>query len=205
MSSMNAVDDTFAEPVSDSCHVPHRMPIPVNSTDLPGNELIVLLYAELRDLAESRLARESPGQTLQATALVHEVFLKIGTADHRSLWRSRAQFFAAAAEAMRRILIDRARQKQTQKQGGDWKRIEFCEAAFASCGERPEQMLLLEEALIQLQAADETAGRLAGLILFSGLDTVEASVLLGLSRTEGYRQWAFARAFLLSQMSDVHG
>ena len=177
----------------------------VNSSDLPNDELFVLLYAELRELAESRLSRESPGHTLQATALVHEVFLRIGSGNNRPAWHSKAQFFVAAAEAMRRILIDRARMKQTQKHGGGWRRIEFSEAAFACCGEQPEQMLMLEEALTQLQAADESAGKLASMILFSGLDTGEVASLLGLSRSEGYRQWAFARAFLKSRISDNHG
>jgi RNA polymerase sigma factor (TIGR02999 family) len=157
-------------------------------------ELLPLVYDELRALAAARLAAEAPGQTLQATALVHEVFLRlIGQDDAR--WESRSHFFAAAAEAMRRILVESARSRRRLKRGGRRVRIELLDMAD-SLADDPDLLLSLDELLSRLAEEDDTAARLAHLHLFGGLSVGEAGQVLGLSRPVAYRNWKYARAWL---------
>lgn len=156
------------------------------------------LYTELRRLAAQRLAHERPGQTLQATALVHEAWLRLdNTGNHR--WNGRAHFFAAAAEAMRRILVDNARRKQRLKHGGDCERVEM--EADELCAPIPDDDLLaLDEALNQLAELDASAAELVKLRFFAGLTQADAAEQLGISRSTADRTWQFARAWLFSRI-----
>jgi RNA polymerase sigma factor (TIGR02999 family) len=157
-------------------------------------ELLPLVYDELRALAAARLAAEAPGQTLQATALVHEAYLRlIGPQDAR--WESRGHFFAAAAEAMRRILVDAARSRGRLKRGGRRVRLELIDQAD-SLAEDADLLLSLDELLTHLAAEDDTAARLCQLHLFGGLSVEQAGQALGLSRPVAYRNWKYARAWL---------
>ncbi|MEZ6122566.1 MAG: ECF-type sigma factor [Planctomycetaceae bacterium] len=173
---------------------------PPDERNLDGDDLVVMLYGELRRLARHRIAHEPPGQTLQATALVHEVWMRISGDEKRVAWHSQGHFFAAAAEAMRRILIDRARRRQAQRHGGQWTRIDLTEQHFQICIHSPGQMLLLDEALERLQSQDDVAAQLSKLLIFAGLPVARAADELGISRSEAYRQWIFAKAFLLSEL-----
>ena len=157
-------------------------------------ELLPLVYDELRALAAARMAAEAPGQTLHATALVHEAYLRlIGSEDAR--WESRGHFFAAAAQAMRRILVESARSRRRLKRGGRRVRVELLDVAD-SLAEDPDLLLSLDELLSRLTEEDDTAARLAHLHLFGGLSVEEAGAVLGLSRTVAYRNWKYARAWL---------
>jgi RNA polymerase sigma factor (TIGR02999 family) len=157
-------------------------------------ELLPLVYDELRALAAARLAAEAPGQTLQATALVHEAYLRlIGPEDAR--WESRGHFFAAAAEAMRRILVESARSRRRLKRGGRRIRVELLDVAD-SLAEDPDLLLSLDELLSRLAEEDDAAACLAHLHLFGGLSVEEAGEVLGLSRPVAYRNWKYARAWL---------
>ena len=157
-------------------------------------ELLPLVYDELRVLAAARLAAEAAGQTLQATALVHEAYLRlIGPDDAR--WESRGHFFAAAAQAMRRILVESARSRRRLKRGGRRLRVELLDVAD-SLAEDPDLLLSLDELLSRLAEEDDTAARLAHLHLFGGLSVEEAGKVLGLSRPVAYRNWKYARAWL---------
>ncbi|MCO6047066.1 ECF-type sigma factor [Aeoliella sp. ICT_H6.2] len=160
-----------------------------------AEKLLPLVYDELRQLAAVRLAHENPGQTLQATALVHEAYLRLVDSGGHSDWKSRGQFFKSAAEAMRRILIDSARHKKSQKRGGEMQRVEFVDAAI-SLARSPEDLLALDEAITQLLETDAAAGEMAKLRLFAGLNIDEAAESLGISRRTAYRNWNYARAFL---------
>jgi RNA polymerase sigma factor (TIGR02999 family) len=166
-----------------------------------AEELLPLVYEELRKLAAQRLAHEKPGQTLQATALVHEAYVRlIGT--HRAQhWNSRGHFFVAAAESMRRILIDLARRKQRLKHGGERQRVELDEMACLT-GERASELLALHAALEQLEAEEPEKARLVKLRYFAGLSHAEAAQALGISRATADRHWAYARVFLRCQMDD---
>jgi RNA polymerase sigma factor (TIGR02999 family) len=163
-----------------------------------SGELLPLLYAELRKLAAHRLARERPGQTLQATALVHEVWLRLeNSPKHR--WNSRAHFFAAAAEAMRRILVDIARRKQRLKHGGALQRVEI--ATWGLAAPMPdEQLVELDEALNELAALDPPAAQLVKLRFFCGLTQADAADQLDMSRSTADRTWQFAKAWLFSRI-----
>ena len=164
-----------------------------------AEQLLPLVYDELRRLAAHRLAQEKPGQTLQATALVHEAYLSlVGPADERR-WRDRGHFFAAAAEAMRHILVDNARRKRRAKHGGDRRRVSLDEAAPALPAEA-EDLLALDEALTRLAAEDAEAAAVVQLRYFAGLSIEEAAESLGMSRATAYRQWTYARAWLLEEM-----
>jgi len=167
---------------------------------IPGTteELLPLVYAELRKLAESRMSREEPGQTLQPTALVHEAFLRLG-AD--TSWKGKAHFFGAAAQAMRRILIEKARQKARVRHGGHLRRVdvEMLDVAWET---EPERLLLLDEVLSRLEAADPEAARLVSLRFFAGVPNAEAARLMGLSESTAKRTWAYARAFLHRAMTE---
>jgi RNA polymerase sigma factor (TIGR02999 family) len=158
-------------------------------------QLLPLVYDELRKLATQRLAQEKPGQTLQATALVHEAYLRLVDTQHAQDWNGRGHFFAAAAEAMRRILVDEARRKLADKRGGRRKRVALNgdEAAYAP----PNADLLdIDEALTRLACEDSRAAQLIELRYFGGLSLEEAAEVVGLSRSGAYGHWAYARARL---------
>ena len=163
-------------------------------------ELLPLVYDELRKLAAVRMAAEAPDQTLQPTALVHEAYLRlVGPADELR-WDSRGHFFAAAAEAMRRILVDTARRKRTAKHGGDRQRVELPDVP-AEPEVADEQLLALDAALTRLAAEDPVAARVVELRHFAGLSIEDAADTLGLSRATAYRQWTYARAWLKDAVS----
>jgi RNA polymerase sigma factor (TIGR02999 family) len=156
-------------------------------------ELLALVYEELRRLASQKMARESPGQTLQATALVHEAWLRLG--DARQPWRNRAHFFAAAAEAMRRILVDNARRKKAARHGGGAERISL-DGLDLAANMDDEQLLAVHDALEQLAAHDPLKAELVKLRFFAGLTLEEAARVLEISEATAKRQWAYSRAWL---------
>jgi RNA polymerase sigma factor (TIGR02999 family) len=167
---------------------------------LAAADLLPLVYDELRKLAAVRLAAESPDQTLQPTALVHEAYLRlVGPAD-ASRWENRGHFFAAAAEAMRRILVDSARRKRTHKHGGDRRRVELPDVP-AEPDVADERLLALDTALTRLAAEDPVAARVVELRHFAGLSIEDAAITLGLSRATAYRHWTYARAWLRDAVS----
>jgi RNA polymerase sigma factor (TIGR02999 family) len=161
-------------------------------------QLLPLVYAELRKLAAQKLAQEKPGQTLEATALVHEAYLRLVDVEKVQHWNSRGHFFAAAAEAMRRILVESARRKKAQQRGGAWKRIELAEAELASPS-TAERLLLLDDALHRLSQEDPAAAEVAKLRIFAGLPVEEAARVLGISRATAFRHWTYGRAWLQAQ------
>ena len=166
------------------------------------DELLPLLYDELRLLAAQRLSQEAPGQTLQATALVHEVFLRLTGGDNQS-WKSRGQFFGAAAEAMRRILIDNARRKKSLKRGGNWERVGFDDGLVVSdCGMPVEDLLSLDEALVRLEDVDPKVAQLVKLRFFAGLTGKQAGEAIGVSHNTADAYWAYARAWLRTAIGD---
>ena len=169
-----------------------------------AEELLPLVYQELRRLAKVRLSAEQPGQTLQATDLVHEAYHRLVDADggDNVKWNSTGHFFAAAAEAMRRILIDRARAKAAQKRGGDLQRVEFEELEHPAA-KRPERFLLLDEALTKLEAQDPQKAQLVKLRFFAGLTNKQAAAALDISAATADRAWAFARAWLKTEMDST--
>jgi RNA polymerase sigma factor (TIGR02999 family) len=158
-------------------------------------QLLPLVYAELRRLAAARLAHEKPGQTLEATALVHEAYLRLVDVPEAQQWNSRGHFFAAAAEAMRRILVERARRKGRVRHGGGLPRADLLDAEVAAPTD-DEQVLLLDEALTRLAAARPQAAELVKLRFFAGLTLEEIAPILGLSPRTARRLWVFARAWL---------
>lgn len=167
-----------------------------------AEQLLPLIYDELRKLAAQKLAQEKPGQTLQATALVHEAYLRLVASDRRKepdgppkRWDNRGHFFAAAAEAMRRILVDQARRRQAAKRGGLQKRVEMPESRLAA-PLPDDELLALHEALEQLAAVDSAAADLVRLRFFAGLKTAEAAEALGMSVRSAHDLWAYARAWL---------
>jgi RNA polymerase sigma factor (TIGR02999 family) len=166
-----------------------------------AGQLLPLVYDELRSLAARKLALEKPGQTLQATALVHEAYLRLVDTDRAGGWNSRGHFFAAAAEAMRRILIERARSKGRQKWGGEWRRVDLDNLdLFASV--TPDQLLALDEAIDRLAGEDPTAARLVRLRYYAGLSLEQAAEPLSISTATAYRHWSYARAWLLCALLD---
>ena len=164
--------------------------------------LLPLVYDELRKLAAQKLAHESPGQTLQATALVHEAYIRLVDVDKAQSWNSRGHFFAAAAEAMRRILVDHARRKHRPKHGGDLQRVEFDEACCLA-EDGAEQILLVNEALGKLAAESPEKAELVKLRYFAGMSVHEAADSLGISRATADRYWAYAKAFLYCALEDA--
>jgi RNA polymerase sigma factor (TIGR02999 family) len=167
-------------------------------------QLLPLVYDELRKLAAQRLAEEKPGQTLQATALVHEAYLRLVGAREVQSWDCRGHFFAAAAEAMRRILINRARDKKRVKRGGERHRVDLDHIEIAlDTGD--EQLIALDEALTQLAVDDPDAARLVNLRFFGGLTQKNAAAALGLSQRTAERQWAYARAWLYARLRQDDG
>jgi RNA polymerase sigma factor (TIGR02999 family) len=166
---------------------------------LAASQLLPLVYDELRKLAARNLAQEKPGQTLQATALVHEAYLRLVDVDQAPHWNSRGHFFAAAAEAMRRFLIESARGKAREKRGGDWRRVDF-EHLDVTTSVSPEQLVALDDALVRLAALDPLAGELVKLRYFAGLALDKAAAALSVSTATAYRHWAYARAWLSSEL-----
>lgn len=161
-----------------------------------AHDLLPIVYDELRKLAAQRLAGESPGQTLQATALVHEAYLRlVGAEQADPKWDSRGHFFAAAAEAMRRILIDCARKKHARKRGGARRKLTL-DAADISIDAVPDEIIDLDEALSRLAAEDAVKAELVKLRFFAGLSLKDAARILGISSTTADRYWAYARAWL---------
>jgi RNA polymerase sigma factor (TIGR02999 family) len=161
--------------------------------------LLPLVYDELRRLAAARLAHETPGQTLQATALVHEAYLRLVEGEAGRRWDSRGHFFAAAAEAMRRILIDQARHKQSQRRGGGQKRLPLEHVEIAA-PEPSLDVLALEEALARFEQADRLKADLVKLRYFAGLTVEQAAEALGISATTADRYWSYARAWLHAEL-----
>ena len=158
-------------------------------------DLLPLVYDELRKLAAARMVSESPGHTLDPTALIHEAYLRlVGPAD-AARWDGRGHFFAAAAEAMRRILVDAARRKRTEKHGGNRRRVALADVP-AGPEVADEQLLALDAALTRLAAEDPVAARVVELRHFAGLSIEDAAATLGLSRATAYRHWTYARAWL---------
>jgi len=164
-----------------------------------AEQLLPLVYDELRKLAAQRLAQEKPGQTLQATALVHEAYLRLVDVDQAQQWKSRGHFFAAAAEAMRRILIESARSKAREKRGGDWQRVDF-EDLDVTNSVTPDQLVALDDALVALAALDPLAGDLVKLRYYAGLALDQAAAALDISTATAYRHWAYARAWLRNEL-----
>jgi RNA polymerase sigma factor (TIGR02999 family) len=168
-----------------------------NGDPQAGEQLLPLVYDELRKLAAQKLAQEKPGQTLQATALVHEAYLRLVGPDQSRSYKDRNHFFVAAATAMRRILIDNARRKQTRKRGGEVQRQPLEEAAAP---ELDEDLLALDEALKKLAATDPAKAQLVELRYFAGLTGDQAAQVLGISPTTADRHWAYARAWLQAEI-----
>lgn len=164
-----------------------------------ASELLPLVYAELQQLARMKLSREIPGQTLQATDLVHEAYLRL-VQHMETSWDTRGHFFAAAAEAMRRILIERARRRKTEKHGGNLHRISLAEDAFA-VEVSPDRMLALDEALDRLADADSVAAETVKLRAFAGLSMEETANALSVAPATAYRHWSFGRAWLIAEIT----
>jgi RNA polymerase sigma factor (TIGR02999 family) len=163
-------------------------------------QLLPLVYDELRKLAAAKLSKEKPGQTLEATALVHEAYMRLIGTDKQQQWDSRGHFFAAAAEAMRRILVDRARHHHAQKRGGDGHRVTLLELAEPACTDAAE-LLALDEALAKLEQTHPNQARLVKLRFFAGFTLEESAEMLGISRATAERHWAYARAWLYGQLN----
>jgi RNA polymerase sigma factor (TIGR02999 family) len=166
-----------------------------------AHDLLPLVYNELRQLAARRLAQEQPGQTLQPTALVHDAYLRLVGGDPGRPWHGRAHFFAAAAEAMRRILVDRARGKASRKAGGALRRLDLDDFP-ADVEARPDLSLALDEALTELERHDESAAQLVKLRYFAGMSHQEAADSLGIGRRAADRLWALARAWLFQRIGE---
>jgi RNA polymerase sigma factor (TIGR02999 family) len=167
-----------------------------------ADKLLPLVYDELRKLAAQKLAREKPGQTLQATALVHEAYMRLVVTEEAQDWDSRGHFFAAAAEAMRRILVENARRKKRSKHGGDRRRVDL--DSRISIDREPEELVALDGALGRLAIEDAQAAELVKLHFFAGLAIEKSGELLGLSRASAYRLWAYARAWLRTEIEGRH-
>jgi len=165
-----------------------------------AEQLLPLVYDELRKLAAARLAHEKPGQTLQPTALVHEAYVRLVDNQSQQHFNSRGHFFAAAAEAMRRILVERARRKQRVRHGGEFRRIDLDEGC--SLAEPiPEELLAVDEALERLERIDSARARLVKLRFFAGMTIPEAAAAMGISRATAERHWTFARTWLFAEIS----
>ena len=167
------------------------------------DELLPILYEELRLLAAQKLAKESPGQTLQATALVHEAYLRL-LGDQGQTWQNRGHFFAAAAEAMRRILIENARRKKRLKRGGDQEKVDLQDAELAINGPC-DDLLALDEALEKLAQIDKVKADLVKLRFFAGLTGEQAAEVLGISHNTADRYWAYARSWLHLEITKGDG
>jgi RNA polymerase sigma factor (TIGR02999 family) len=166
-----------------------------------AEQLLPLVYDELRKLAARKLAQEKPGQTLDATALVHEAYLRLVDAENARKWNSRGHFFGAAAEAIRRILVENARRKKSIKHGGGLRRVNLDERDALAVA-APEDLLALDETLERLGKQDPRCAQLVKLHCFAGLSVEQAAEALVMSRSDGYRLWKFARAWVYSHLSD---
>ena len=164
-----------------------------------AEQLLPLVYDELRRLAVHKLSQEKPGQTVQATALVHEAYLRLVDTEAVQQWNSRGHFFAAAAEAMRRILVDNARRKKAEKRGGGWQRHELLEAELA-VDSTSNDLFAVDEALTRFAAEHPRAARVVHLRFFLGQTLAEAADLLGIDHRTVYRDWAYARAWLRREL-----
>ena len=165
--------------------------------------LLPLVYEELRALAAARMAAEKPGQTLQATALVHEAYVRLVGGDPGQPWNSRGHFFAAAAEAMRRILVEAARRKGRGRYGGDLTRIDLDDVAIVNDDDSTDDLLALDEALGRLETEQPQVAAVLKLRYFAGLSAAEAAIALGLSKRTADRHWAFARAWLFDALRPI--
>jgi RNA polymerase sigma factor (TIGR02999 family) len=165
-------------------------------------DLLPIVYEELRRLAAVRMAAEAPGNTLQATALVHEAYLRLVGPGDAARWDSREHFFVAAAEAMRRILVDTARRRKAEKRGGARERATLDANRLAASEADPDQWIALDQALVEFAKDDPIAAELAKLRLCVGLSVEEAGDTLGLSRATAFRHWTYARARLTAALSD---
>lgn len=166
---------------------------------LAAEKLLPLVYDELRKLAAARLAQEKPGQTLQPTALVHDAFVRLVDVEHQQTWNSRGHFFAAAAEAMRRILVENARRGQRQRHGGGRQREELAEPAAPAENER---LLALDDALTRLASEDPLAARVVELRHFTDLGHEEIAAALNITVYQARQKWTYARAWLRADMTD---
>jgi RNA polymerase sigma factor (TIGR02999 family) len=189
------LDDPRA--LSDECEITrllNRQP----GQAFPAEQLLPLVYAELRSLAAARMARETPGQTLQATALVHEAWVRLANSGSQQ-WENRGHFFSAAAEAMRRILIENARRKSRLKHGGGQIRVDF-EGLDLAAASPDDQVLLLDDALIQLQTLDPQKARIVVMKFFGGMSGAEIAGVLGINERTVERQWAYAKVWLFNEI-----
>jgi RNA polymerase sigma factor (TIGR02999 family) len=167
-----------------------------------AEQLLPLVYDELRKLAAEKMAQEKPGQTLQATGLVHEAYVRLVGPDQNKKWENRGHFFAAAAEAMRRILVEQARRKHSQKRGGGMRQVELdADIMLGPPDDRPaEDLLALDEALQQFESEDPLRASLVKLRYFSGLSIQEAATALGISIATAKRHWVYARSWLYGKV-----
>jgi RNA polymerase sigma factor (TIGR02999 family) len=164
-----------------------------------AEQLLPLVYDELRKLAAAKMAQEAPGQTLQATALVHEAYMRLVDVEKAQHWNSRRHFFGVAAEAMRRILIDNARRKLRPKHGGNRQRVAIEDVEPAG-GDAPDRLIQIDEALNRLAEEDQTAAEVVKLCYFGGLDVEQSADLLEISRATAYRHWNYAKAWLHAEV-----
>ena len=170
-----------------------------NGDPSAAEQLLPLIYNELRQLAVRRLANERPDHTLQATALVHEAYLRlVGSADEE-VWDGRSHFFAAAAESMRRILVEAARRKQSQKRGGDWEKLDI-DRIDVSSNDRAERLIAIDEALARFETVDPKKAELVKLRFYVGLSIPEAAETLDMSIATANRHWKYAKAWLQHEM-----
>ena len=167
-----------------------------------AGQLLPIVYKELRQLAAHRMAQEAPGQTLQATALVHEAYLRLVGGAEEQRWDGRGHFFAAAAEAMRRILVERARAKGAHKRGRDMRRLDLDQLSLAADAQPDHNLLALDEALAELERHDAQAAGLVKLRYFAGLTHQQAAEALGIGRRAADRLWTLARAWLYRQICE---
>lgn len=165
-----------------------------------ADQLLPLVYDELRQLAAQRLAQEKPGQTLEATALVHEAYLRLVGEEQGQHWDNRGHFFAAAAEAMRRILVDTARRKQAIRHGGGRRRVALHDSHRIM--QSPDDLLALDEALTRFAVEEPAKAELVNLRFFAGFSTPEAAAALGISRATAERWWAYARTWLFTELKE---
>jgi RNA polymerase sigma factor (TIGR02999 family) len=170
--------------------------------DHAAEQLLPLVYDELRKLAAAKLAQEKPGQTLQATALVHEAYLRLVNGDQARRWDSRGHFFAAAAEAMRRILVENARRKRRYKHGGDLRRIALDEGVLIEDSLPVDDLIALDQALTKLADDEPVKAKLVTLRYFAGLTVPQAAELLGISTATAERYWTYARTWLYCALND---
>ena len=174
-----------------------------NGDKAAASQLLPLVYDELRKLAAAKMAQESSDHTLQATALVHDAYLRLVDVEKAQHWNSRGHFFGAAAEAMRRILVDYARRKKAEKRGGDHQRVELENVPLAQIA--PDDLIQLDETLEQLADEDSLGAKFVELRCFAGLSVEEAAAAMQISAATAYGHWAFARAWLHSQMESPGG